>query len=124
MELLHWMIGPQLIGVIFIIVGYIQQRFPPRKINPLYGYRMPSSMKNQQTWDEGNRYAARYMVRSGFVLTMLGVITTTFLGFINIDKDTFMMITAMLLIPSAIGSCIMLVVSTEKHLSRTFDNKI
>ncbi|MCC8410574.1 SdpI family protein [Mucilaginibacter sp. UR6-1] len=124
MELQHWIIGPQLIGVIFIITGFIQKRFPPRKINAFYGYRMPSAMKSQQTWDEANRYAARYMMRSGVMLTIGGVMITAFLGLLNLDEDTYMMINAMLLIPSAIGSCVMLVVSTEKHLSRTFDNNI
>lgn len=123
MDLLNWIIGPQLIGFIFIIAGYIQKRFPPKKINALYGYRMPSSMKNQKTWDEGNHYAAGYMIRSGGVLLLLGIVITIVLSAVNLNHETFMLINSILLIPSAIGFCVVLIVSTEKYLSRKFDNK-
>lgn len=124
MNAAQWLIGPQLIGFIFIIAGYIQKRFPPKKINLLYGYRMPSAMKNQETWDEANQYAARYMMRSGMVLFISGLLITAILSVIKIDRDTHTFIGGMLLIPSAIASCVMLIVSTEKHLSRKFDNKL
>lgn len=123
MDWLNWIIGPQLIGIIFMLAGCIQKRFPPKKINALYGYRMPSSMKNQETWDEANHYAARYMARTGGVLLLLGTVITAVLSVINLEHETFMLINAMLLIPSAIGFSVALIVSTEKHLSRKFDNK-
>ncbi|GAA4930432.1 SdpI family protein [Mucilaginibacter defluvii] len=123
MDLLSWIIGPQLIGIIFTLAGYIQKRFPPKKINALYGYRMPSSMKNQETWDEANHYAARFMMRSGFMLLLVGIVTTAVLCAVNLEHETFMFVNSILLIPSAIGFCVALIVSTEKHLSRKFDNK-
>ncbi len=39
------MLIPNLIGAIFIIAGLIMLIFPPKKINSLYGYRTPRSMK-------------------------------------------------------------------------------
>lgn len=35
---------------------------PPKKINSLYGYRTPRSMKNAENWEYANQLSARYMV--------------------------------------------------------------
>jgi len=39
---------PSTSGLIFILAGFIMLKFPPKKINSLYGYRTSSSMKNQE----------------------------------------------------------------------------
>lgn len=120
----HWIIGPQLIGFIFVIVGYIQRLYPPRKINPLYGYRMPSSMSSQEKWDAANHYAARYMIKAGAVLIITGIAIILALRSLKLAEDTFMLISATSLVVSSIAICVMLIVSTEKFLSRKFDNKL
>ena len=123
MEAEHWFIGPQLIGLIFVVVGFIQKRFPPKHINALYGYRMPSSMKNQQTWDEANCYSAKYMIKCGFILLIAGLVTAIVLSLIPMHEKLRTGINAILMITGAIGSCVLLLVYTEKHLSKTFDQQ-
>ena len=40
-------------GILFLL-GIIFWRFPPKKINSLYGYRNHKTMQNQQIWDFAN----------------------------------------------------------------------
>ena len=79
MNLPNWIIGPQLIGFILLLVGLMQTYFPPKKINNLYGYRTSSSMKNQQMWDEANRYSAHYTAWTGLIILIIGIAITAVL---------------------------------------------
>ncbi|MBV2166033.1 MAG: SdpI family protein [Kaistella sp.] len=67
-----------LVGGIFVVAGFFMLKFPPKKINFLYGYRTSSSMKNQERWDFAQNYAAKEMMIMGLVLAASGV-----LGFIT-----------------------------------------
>lgn len=119
----HWLIGPQLIGLIFLIMGFIQKRFPPRRINSLYGYRMPSAMKNQQTWDEANGFSARYMIKLGLIMIIAGFVLVACLALANMKEDTRMGLHAALLVVSSMAMAVLLITGTEKHMSKKFDNK-
>lgn len=61
-------------GIIFFLAGFIQQRFPPKKINHLYGYRTSKSMKSQESWDFAQEYSAKKMMRMGAYITALGLL--------------------------------------------------
>ncbi len=123
MNALGWIIGPQLIGIIFMLVGYISMRFPPKKINYLYGYRSPTAMKNQDYWDEANRYAPRFMIKAGLIVTLVGIALATILQLAKLTTETYMLTMSISVIPAAIGTSVMLMTSTEKHLTRTFEQK-
>src|ERR1700754_2388010 len=77
-----WVLGPQVIGMILLIIGSIQHYFPPKKINNWYGYRTPSAQRNQQTWDEANRYSANYMIKCGITLVIIGLLIACVLNII------------------------------------------
>jgi uncharacterized membrane protein len=113
----QWVVGPQLIGLIILIVGYAMKRFPPKRINSLYGYRTAASMKNQQTWDEANNYSAKLMIKAGLVAILPGLIMA---ALIPIKYEFVMAIAAIL---AVIGITITLLVCTEKHLKKIFDDK-
>lgn len=49
--------------VFLLIIFGIFQRFPPKKINYLYGYRTGRSMKNQQTWKAANEYSTKLSIK-------------------------------------------------------------
>ena len=40
-----------------LLLGWLLKKFPPKKINHLYGYRTQRSMKNQATWELANTYS-------------------------------------------------------------------
>lgn len=62
------------IGIISIIAGWIMLKYPPKKINSLYGYRTKSSMKNQERWEFAQKYSSKKMIRLGFWLSIFGLL--------------------------------------------------
>ncbi|OWR14984.1 hypothetical protein CDW55_00650 [Chryseobacterium sp. VAUSW3] len=64
-----------LVGGVFVVAGFIMLKFPPKKINYLYGYRTSASMKNQDQWDFAQSYAAKEMMLTGIVLATSGLLT-------------------------------------------------
>jgi len=114
--LAHWIVGPQVVGLIMIIVGCIQKYYPPKRINDLYGYRTDASKKNQQTWDEANRYSAMLMIKIGFIAIIGGLILTQL---VPLKYEWIMAISTTF---TGIGFAVVLMVKTEKHLENKFDN--
>ena len=101
-----------LCGVIFIITGFIMLKFPPKKINMLYGYRTNRSMKNQENWDFAQKYSAKLLMRSGLFLVLLSGLSLIF-PFSNKLK----LIVSLALV---IGSIIILLIKTETELKKRF----
>ena len=60
-------------GPLFLIMGLILSRFPPRKINPLFGYRTRRSMRDQASWNFAQVVSSREMVKAGLVQTLCGL---------------------------------------------------
>src|SRR5690606_6808292 len=52
-------------GIIFIIAGWVMWKFPPQKINNLYGYRTSASMKSQENWDYAQKLSTKIMIWGG-----------------------------------------------------------
>ena len=64
-------------GVLFLI-SIIFWKFPPKKVNKLYGYRTPKAMQNQQIWDFANtNFNQTFLMYSGFSL-LGGLILASF----------------------------------------------
>lgn len=104
-----------LVGLIFIVAGLIMFKFPPKKINSLYGYRTNSSMKNQSRWDFAQKYSSKEMIKFGFVLmitSIIGLIT-------NFDNLTniFLGLGLMILI------VIILIFRVEKAIKTKFSDE-
>lgn len=66
----HLYFMPFLCGVVFLVLAGILYKWPPRKINALYGYRTPSSMKNQQRWDFAQAFSTKRMLEAGAVMIL------------------------------------------------------
>lgn len=62
-----------LTGGIFLLAGALQARFPPQRINGLYGYRTARSMRSQSHWDFAQHFSAREMMRVGSFLVLAGI---------------------------------------------------
>ncbi len=101
---------PALVGIIFIITGILMQVFPPKKINPLYGYRTRRSMENQQNWDFSQKYSAKLLTVLGIALVLISSLNI----FFNIQDDLEKIISAILII----GSVIFLFIKTESKLKK------
>jgi len=118
-----WIIGPQLVGVVFVLIGWIQKTWPPKKINDLYGYRSDTSKKSQEAWDEGNRYAARYMIKAGVVCIVVGLPVSALLHYVKMQGDYKGVIMYMITLAGVMGSVLSMMVKTESHLERKFNQK-
>ncbi|MFW6076925.1 MAG: SdpI family protein [Hyphomicrobiales bacterium] len=65
------------VAMTLVIVGGVLLRFPPRQINPMFGYRTPTSMRSQARWDFAQRYSARLFVQAGLIgaaVSLVGVV--------------------------------------------------
>ncbi|MFS4416646.1 SdpI family protein [Maribacter sp. 2307ULW6-5] len=60
------------LGALFLLlVSFCYLVFPPKGINPVYGYRTPQSTKNEENWQWANRWGARSLL--GISLVLCGV---------------------------------------------------
>lgn len=105
---------------LYIVLGYLAlmlglswffYKKPPKTINSIYGYRTNRSMKNQQTWDEANRYSSVFAFKLGLFSFAL-----PFIGYILYPQQNVLV--------SLIGHSLLLIliiVFTEAHLKARFD---
>ncbi|MFC4414183.1 SdpI family protein [Kaistella carnis] len=87
-------------GIFFILAGFVQLKFPPKKINSLYGYRTKSSMKSNERWDFAQKLSAKEMMKSGGLLALssLLVFVTNFGDSINLIIGLALMLATVLLL--------------------------
>ena len=94
-----------------LLLAFIVKKYPPKKINPIYGYRTKRSMKNPKTWEAANKFSSQLMFQ--FCLY-------SFL----IPAVTFLLIPAWNLLITIVGNTILILLVifyTEKYLSLNFD---
>jgi len=106
---------PLSVGFIFVIVGYIMFKFPPKNINMLYGYRTRSSMKNKEMWDFAQLYSSKLMMNLGLLLALSSI-----LGFfvkLNEDIGTIVGLSMMFIV------VIILFIKTETAINQKFKNE-
>ncbi|WP_370086327.1 SdpI family protein [Ekhidna sp.] len=86
------------VGPLLLAFAILFKVFPPKKINALYGYRTPRSMKSQESWNAANQYANDLMMwvaiitiifqiglhflfpRAVAILTSCGIMTALLVG--------------------------------------------
>ncbi|REJ83759.1 MAG: hypothetical protein DWQ44_00495 [Bacteroidetes bacterium] len=101
-----------LVGLIFLLAGLIMRKSPPPKVNYIYGYRTRRSMRDQQSWEEGNRVSAILMIRYGMCMIVFGLVATI------VPLTEISSIIAALFI--VLVFTFMVFVKTERHLKRKF----
>lgn len=101
-----------LTGGIFIIASIVMIVFPPRKINHLYGYRTPASMKSDDRWHFAQKFSASAMFQSG-----LGLIVISLLGAFAPFSEMTNMTSGMVVFIIAI---VIMIYRTEKALKSKF----
>ncbi|WP_423736208.1 SdpI family protein [Chitinophaga caseinilytica] len=103
-----------LAGLLFLFMGYMIRRYPPRSMKTWYGYRTFSSTINQDTWNEGNRYAAYISRWFGWLLVPFGIL----MGLVfRRQSELFLYLTVT---PVIVGA-LLLAGFTEWHLLQVFD---
>lgn len=103
---------PALTGAIFLLAGYLSLRFPPKKINGIYGYRTPNSMKNQERWEFAQEFASKEMMKLGALLAFCSLSV-----FIHVASIVLGLIIAFILTMLVV---VLLVARTEGAINRKF----
>ena len=111
---LEFAIGHLLIGPLILLITYIYAKYPPKKINDLYGYRTKRSMRNQDCWDFANRHSIRLMWKISFITCVVQA-----LGVILLNEEVALLTATIILVTTLIYS----VYLTEKALKKTFDKE-
>ncbi|MBV8255377.1 MAG: SdpI family protein [Chitinophaga sp.] len=117
-NILHstWCNAALLAGSIFLVMGYLIRRFPPKSIKTWYGYRTFLSTRNQEMWDAGNKDAAMVSRKVGFILILLGICCALFF---ERKSDWFMYIT----VGAVVAGALYIAGYTEWMLSNEFDEE-
>lgn len=55
-------------GLLLFVTAFLFVKFPPKKINGLYGYRTLYSMKDQSSWDLAQKVSANYLLKGSLIL--------------------------------------------------------
>ncbi|WP_042274455.1 SdpI family protein [[Clostridium] dakarense] len=82
-----------LFGLIFTICGVLIKIKPPSK-KSIYAYKTPFSLKNNDTWSEGNRIASNLMLLLGPFYLVLSLLNN------SINLNTSSMIYPLIILPA------------------------
>lgn len=104
-----------LTGGCFALAGYITKRFPPKKINHLYGYRTKTSMRNQEIWDFAQKYSANEMIKLGAI--MLALAAVVWLADIQFKGDIVLALVLTVIFP------LFMLFQIEQELKKRFPKK-
>lgn len=96
--------------VVFILI--LSQLIRPSRTNRIVGYRTPLSMKNQETWDQGNAMSRKYAL-----VLMLFCLVFHFAASYVISGEELLKVSLILLVISLLS----IVIFTEISLRAQFD---
>jgi len=96
-----------------LFLGWLLKKFPPKKINHLYGYRTQRSMKNQTTWESANKYSSLVF----FKISLYSFLIPVALYFLYPQLNVLITIVANTLL------LLYVLYATEKHLKARFDTQ-
>lgn len=80
----------------FFITQFLVKKFPPKGINPIYGYRTQLAKKDQDSWDFAQQHSNKMMRIVAFVF--LGISALFYYFKLSFYNDLYIMITVFVLI--------------------------
>jgi len=109
-----------IMSAVMIIFGLLFSIQAPKKINYIFGYRTPMSMKNTDTWNFGNKCSGNCMWRTGIIL-LVGSLIALFIV-MNGSAATIRNVGIIIIAVHAVmifGS----IIYTERSLRKNFDHE-
>ncbi|WP_374166988.1 SdpI family protein [Arcticibacter sp. MXS-1] len=94
-----------------LAVACVFKLFPPKRINPFYGYRTHRSMKNSETWRQANRMSSTIML-----ISQLGILSITL--FSRLIFPAIHTARLIIFLTLLVASIVLNIVLTERHLKR------
>jgi hypothetical protein len=108
-----WLLVSGLSGLCLVGAGLWQKKFPPKKINHLYGYRTKLSMRGQEEWLEAQKYSSKELLNGGILLICLPFLRLFFPALSEIYE-------VLMAVCMIIFICIGIFIRTERHLKNKF----
>ncbi|MBX2967771.1 MAG: SdpI family protein [Cyclobacteriaceae bacterium] len=99
-----------MLGPLILVLAFLYKRFPPKKINHIYGYRTPRSMKSQEAWDCANRYSSNALVVMAVLICFVQAVLWSLLP----PNDAILWTTGVLVV-----GVIAVIPLTEVHLKKS-----
>jgi uncharacterized membrane protein len=99
-------------GFIFLILGLLMLKFPPKSINAIYGYRTTNSMSNIEKWHYSQKYSAILMCK----LAIFQIFSSFFGIFFKYSTSLHDAVG----FTSVILNCVILIIMTERKLNSEF----
>lgn len=85
-----------LFGVIFTTCGLLIKLKPPSK-KSIYAYKTPLSLKNNDTWNDGNRIASNFMLVLGPIYLVISLLLKNYISLESSNMYPFIILSGMLL---------------------------
>ncbi len=105
---------------VFIVLGIIMKKHPPKKINDLYGYRTVRSMKSQAAWDFAQVLSGKEVIKIGIVDFVLTFVLIPFIITKNLQVITTLSIIMLVI---QVVSIFFVIVGVEKSLKENFPDE-
>jgi len=104
---------PQLIiSLVFLLGGLLMAKYPPKKINPLYGYRTKRSMQSADAWKYAQRLSSRKMILCG----LFGLLIFVAASILDCSEGVF----AILMLTTLVLTVVYVFSSVERNLKNKF----
>ena len=86
------------IGMMAIVFGLIFKVFGTGERDYMFGYKTKLSMRNQDTWNEAQKYSANSFIILGFIYIALGFILSKLIGDVSVSFQLHLCIIALAII--------------------------
>ncbi|MCK9322837.1 MAG: SdpI family protein [Lachnospiraceae bacterium] len=96
-ESIIYFIIPEMMAVLFVLIGYLMVKTPPGKPNPYIGYRTSSTRKSQDSWDYGQKICGKMFLKVGAILIPLLLLINVSLNVIGGLESLVCMIITMVI---------------------------
>ncbi|MFP5528620.1 SdpI family protein [Peptococcus simiae] len=120
---LLYILAVTLTPLILLVFGFFFYKYPPQKINNLYGYRTTQSKKSQEAWAFAQVHSAKALIRyslAALAISLLVMLALS-LGPIPLSEGQAVIAILVISLTQALGLIIYLM-GTERALKEIFDD--
>lgn len=94
-----------IIPLLIVLIGYLMNKYPSKKINYFIGYRTFNSMKNENNWKLANQYCGKLWFKIGLIMLIISILLFIFnlLKIITFTENMLSIIVLIQIIPLLIS---------------------
>ena len=84
-----------IIPVMIIVIGYLMNKYPPKKPNWFIGYRTRKSIQNNDIWKTANQYCGALWIKLGILMIIITsiIFVLVYLNLINFTENLLIIVT-------------------------------